>query len=135
MATNEVDLMDVVLPVRQGTRQRRALARSVPLFSDHKVVSNQNPMNRANRRQGANAQSEQLVGNSFGPIEAQRVPPTSEPGMGTEHQPLEGRTHASREVVGTFRLLQKPGLPPLADSDKSMCAPIGDSVAAAGQSN
>lgn len=112
MANNEVDLMDVVLLARQGTRHRRALARSEPPFADHAVVSNQNPMNRANRRQGADAQSEQLVGNNFGPIEAQRAPPTSEPGMGMEHQPLEGRTHASRELVGTFRLLQKPGLPP-----------------------
>jgi hypothetical protein len=111
MANNEIDLMDVVLLAHHGTRQRRALARSVSPFAGHAMVSNQNPMNRANRRQGGDAQSEQLVANSFGPIETQRVPPTSEPGMGTEHQPFEGRTHASRELVRTFRLLQKPGLP------------------------
>ena len=111
---DEVDLMDVVPFFGYGPGQDRTFPRPIPALAGQKLVTNQNPMNRADGMQGVDSQIDQLVVNRFGSIESQRVSLTFEPSMGSDDQTLEGVAHTPSQSARTLGSIQKPCLPAVA---------------------
>jgi hypothetical protein len=110
MPHDEVDLVDVVLPFGNWTRQCRPLPGSVPTLSCQKLAPNQNPMNGPDARHRTDSQLGQLVVDRLGATESQRIPSALELAMDTTDQSLERQTDFPRNHLRSMRSILPPQL-------------------------